>query len=278
MTASKRSRRLPAGPMGLMALAVIAGSIFFMAGGRAHGQSDLVSTNPVDIAAGQQLFAKHCESCHGYQGEGGQTSAPPLVSVGAAAADFYLSTGRMPLNNPSNQALRHHPFFDPTQIRQLVAYVNALPVITGTNQPGPTIPTVAPLCPTGAPDPNEPGCVTYSQGEAAFALNCAECHSAAGAGGILSKGNVVPSLINANLTQVAEAIRVGPTPMPVFGPDQMSDQEMSAIAHYVQYLHRPSDPGGLSISHFGPVAEGFVGVIFGFGILLFAARMIGTRG
>ena len=60
---------------------------------------------------------------------------------------------------------------------------------------------------------------------------------------MLSKGNVVPSLHNANLTQVAEAIRIGPTPMPVFGPGQMSDQEMSAIAHYVQYLHHPADPG-----------------------------------
>jgi hypothetical protein len=53
---------------------------------------------------------------------------------------------------------------------------------------------------------------------------------------------------------------------------------MSAIAQYVQYLHHPADPGGLGISHFGPVAEGFVAVLFGFGILLFAARMIGTRG
>ena len=65
--------------------------------------------------------------------------------------------------------------------------------------------------------------------------------------------------------------------MPVFSPAQMSDQEMSAIAHYVQYLHQPSNPGGLGISHFGPVAEGFVGVIFGFGILWFAVRMIGNQ-
>jgi len=275
MTTSVRSRRLSAGPLALMALAVVAGSVFFMTGSQAHGQSNLVSTNPADIAAGAQLFSAHCQSCHGYQGEGGQTSAPPLVSVGAAAADFYLSTGRMPLNNPSNEALRHHPFFDATQISQLVAYVNALPAITGTNQAGPTIPTVEPLCPTATAAPS---CVTLSQGEQIFALNCAECHQAAGSGGILSKGDVVPSLHDANITQVAEAIRVGPKPMPVFGPDQMSDQEMSAVANYVQYLHKPSDPGGLGISHFGPVAEGFVGVIFGFGILLFAARMIGTRG
>jgi ubiquinol-cytochrome c reductase cytochrome c subunit len=278
VTDASHPRRILAGPLALIALAVIAGSVFFMAGSSAHGQSSLVSTNPVDIAAGQQLFEAHCQSCHGASGEGGQTSAPPLVNVGAAAADFYLTTGRMPLNNPSNQPLRHRPYFDDTQIRQLVAYVNALPQITGTNQYGPTIPTVGPMCATPTPDPNNPGCVTLSQGQRAYALNCAQCHHASGAGGILSKGNVVPSLHNANLTQVAEAIRVGPKPMPVFGTNQLSDSDMSAIAHYVQFLHHPSDPGGLGISHFGPVAEGFVGVIFGFGILLFAVRMIGTRG
>jgi ubiquinol-cytochrome c reductase cytochrome c subunit len=95
---------------------------------------------------------------------------------------------------------------------------------------------------------------------------------------MLSKGNVVPGLHNANITQVAEAMRVGPKPMPVFGPAQLDEQQMSAIANYVQYLHRPANPGGLGYSHFGPVAEGFVGVIAGFGLLWFAVRMIGTRG
>jgi ubiquinol-cytochrome c reductase cytochrome c subunit len=273
MTARLRSRRWLAGPLALIALAVILGSVFFISGGRARGQSDLVSTNPADILAGQQLFESHCQSCHGYQGGG--ATAPALVSVGAAAADFYLTTGRMPLNNPGNQALRHRPFFDPPQIRELVAYVNALPVITKTYVFGPTIPTVGPLCPSITP---QQGCVTLSQGQQGFSLNCAQCHQAAGSGGMLSKGNVVPGLHNADLTQVAEAIRIGPKPMPTFNPAQMSDEEMSAIAHYVQYLHHPSNPGGLGISHFGPVAEGFVGVILGFGIVLLAVRMIGTRG
>jgi ubiquinol-cytochrome c reductase cytochrome c subunit len=263
----------------VVAAAIIAGSIFFMVGGTpAHGQSNLVSTNPVDIAAGARLYTSHCESCHGPQGEGGQAGAPPLISVGAAAADFYLSTGRMPLNDPANEPLRHRPYFGPVEERQLVAYIAALPVITGTNQFGPTIPTVGPACSTPYPDPHNPGCVTLSQGQQLFALNCAQCHHASGAGAVLSKGNVVPSLRNANQTQIAEAIRVGPKPMPVFSEDELSNQEMSAIVHYVTFLQKQPTPGGLSISHFGPVAEGFVGVIFGFGILWFAARMIGTRG
>jgi ubiquinol-cytochrome c reductase cytochrome c subunit len=273
MSAAVRSRRWLAGPLALIALAFIAGSVLFFTAGTARGQNDLVSTNPVDILAGQELFQAHCQSCHGYQGGG--ATGPALVSVGAAAADFYLTTGRMPLNNPGNQAARHRPFFDPQQIRELVAYVNALPVITKTFVFGPTIPTVEPLCPTTTP---EKGCVTLSQGSQGFSLNCAACHQAAGAGGMLSKGNIIPSLHNANLTQTAEAMRIGPKPMPTFSPSQMSEQEMSAIAQYVQYLHQPANPGGLGISHFGPVAEGFVGVIFGFGFLWLAARMIGTRG
>jgi ubiquinol-cytochrome c reductase cytochrome c subunit len=278
MMAVVKSRRFLAGPLGLMALAIILGSVLFLTGSRAGGQSALVSTDARDIAAGQQLYEAHCQSCHGYQGRGGETSAPPLISAGAAAADFYLSTGRMPLNNPANEPTVHEPLFNPLQIRQLVAYINALPVITGTHMPGPTIPTVAPLCPTATPDPNDPGCVTLSEGQAAFATNCAQCHHATGNGGILSKGNVVPSLHSATITQVAEAMRVGPAPMPVFGPGQIDDHQMSAIAQYVEYLKSPKNRGGLAISGLGPVAEGFVGVIFGFGILLFAVRMIGNRG
>ena len=49
---SASRRRLLAGPLALVALAVVLGSVFFMSGSPAHGQSDLVSTNPVDIAAG----------------------------------------------------------------------------------------------------------------------------------------------------------------------------------------------------------------------------------
>ncbi len=274
MTVLARHRRLLAGPFALIALAIVAGSIFFMTGARAQGQSDLVSTNPADIQAGQLLYQASCQSCHGFQGEGGQTSAPALVSAGAAAADFYLTTGRMPLNNPANQPIRHRPYFNPLQIRQLVAYINALPVITNS-PPGPTIPTVLPQCPTAVP---QAGCVTLSQGSQIFAIDCAQCHNASGSGGMLSKGNVVPSLRNADLTQVAEATRIGPRPMPVFGPGQLNESDMSAVVHYVQYLHHPSSPGGLGIGFFGPVTEGFVGVVIGFTLLWFATRMIGSRG
>jgi ubiquinol-cytochrome c reductase cytochrome c subunit len=266
-----------------MAMALF--SVLLLTEAPARSADGVVSTDPQDIAAGQALYQGHCQSCHGYEGQGGVVKgAPALVNVGAAAADFYLTTGRMPLNAPNNEALRHHPAFDNTQIRELDAYINALPVITGKNTFGPTIPTVEPLCPAGQQtspstadlQTSDPGCVTLSEGQELYAINCAQCHQAAGSGGMLSKGNVVPTLHNASLVQIAEAPLIGPKPMPIF--TQLTNAQLSAIAQYVEYLRKPSDPGGFGISHFGPVAEGFFGILIGFVLLWFASRMIGNRG
>ena len=278
-----KGRRAFRGPLLLLAFGVVVFSVLFMTQSPARSQDATVSTNPADIAAGGVLFQEHCQACHGYQGQGGVVNgAPALVNVGAAAADFYLSTGRMPLNAPNDEALRHHSEFNEQQIRELDAYVNALPQITGKGTQGPTIPTPEPLCSdqTTANTANlattDPGCVTLSEGQQLYAINCAQCHQAAGSGGMLSKGNVVPSLHDANIIQAMEAPIVGPKPMPVFS--QFTNAQLSAIAQYVHYLHSPDNPGGAGISHFGPVAEGFVGILVGFVLLWFAARMIGNRG
>jgi ubiquinol-cytochrome c reductase cytochrome c subunit len=49
------------------------------------------------------------------------------------------------------------------------------------------------------------------------------------------------------------------------------------VASYVQYLHHPRDRGGLPLGHLGPIPEGFVAWVVGLGVLLLAARLIGTR-
>jgi ubiquinol-cytochrome c reductase cytochrome c subunit len=66
--------------------------------------------------------------------------------------------------------------------------------------------------------------------------------------------------------------------MPVFGPQTLTDQQVSDIASYVEYLHHPEDRGGLGLGHLGPIPEGFVGWVVGMGALLLIARLIGTRG
>ncbi len=228
-----------------------------------------VSTDPSTIALGQSLYGEKCEACHGVGGVGGK--GPELLDAGPAAVDFFLSTGRMPLNSPSDEPMSHTPYFDKAQIAAIVAYVNSLDVAHGT--PGPSVPSVTPAC-----SQETATCPTLSEGNQLFLLNCAQCHDASGAGGLLSHGEVVPSLRAATRTQIAEAARVGPRPMPNFGPGQLSNQQVSAIADYVSYISHTPGRGGLGIADFGPVPEGFVAIVFGLGLLLVVARLIGNRG
>ena len=283
-------RRLLAGPLAVLGLGVLSFSLFAGLGGVSRASEPMVSSDPAVIAAGEALFNIHCSSCHGIGGVG-TIRAPAVIDEGAAGADFYLRTGRMPLNNPNDEPIAHHPFFTEGQIRQLDSYIAALPAIHGEKELGapgaPGIPTVEPLC-TGAAasDPAQLAaeqngtakCVTLSFGNSTFALNCAGCHQIAGKGGLLSKGDVIPSLQNASVIVAAEAMRIGPEPMPLFSPGQLSQNQVSAVAQYVHYLAKAPHPGGLTISGFGPVAEGFVGIIVGLGLLLLVSRLIGNRG
>jgi ubiquinol-cytochrome c reductase cytochrome c subunit len=259
LTAGARAR-VATGPR-LVVLAGLACFLFLSFGAHSHAAAAPAGRQTGGFtadqaAAGRQLFVAHCSSCHGFQAEGTR-DGPSLVDAGAASADFYLRTGRMPLNDPNEQPARHRPAFPPDQIADLVAYVASL----GN---GPPIPTVLP---GQLPSGNE-----------LFSLNCAQCHNDAGAGGALGYGDIVPPLRKSSSLDVAEAVRIGPKPMPVFGPQTLSDQQVADIATYVQYLHHPEDRGGLGLGHLGPIPEGFVGWVVGMGSLLLIARLIGTRG
>jgi ubiquinol-cytochrome c reductase cytochrome c subunit len=215
-------------------------------------------SNPADVAGGRQLFEVACTTCHGAEGEGVENRGPSLVGVGAASADFYLSTGRMPLDRPRAQAERKRVAYSPVQIRQLTAYVASL-------GPGPAIPRI----PAAAGD--------LADGNRLYANNCAPCHSSAGAGGALGHAVYAPPLNRATPVQTAEAIRVGPGPMPVFGPETLDDQQVASIVRYVEYLHTPEDRGGFGLGHLGPIPEGFVAWVVGLGSMLLAVRWIGTK-
>ncbi|MGH9226588.1 MAG: cytochrome bc1 complex diheme cytochrome c subunit [Acidimicrobiales bacterium] len=210
-----------------------------------------------DVRNGRDLFQVACSSCHGLEGEGTE-QGPTLIGVGAASADFYLATGRMPLDNPDEQATRKEPAYSPLQIRQLVAYVTSL-------GPGPPIPTV------------NPAAGDIALGSQLYANNCAPCHSSAGAGGALGHSVYAPRLDKSTPTEVAEAVRIGPGAMPVFGRDAFDEEELAAIVRYVEYLKDPADPGGLGLGHLGPIPEGFVAWVVGLGLIVVAIRWIGTR-
>ena len=213
---------------------------------------------PADVEAGRQLYVVACTTCHGPEGEGVTDRGPALIGVGAASADFYLTTGRMPLDRPRAQAERKRVAYTPVQIRQLVAFVASL-------GPGPAIPVV---------DPKQGD---LPEGNRLYANNCAPCHSSAGAGGALGHAVYAPPLNRATPVQVAEAVRVGPGSMPVFGPDVLDDGELASIVRYVEYLKDPDDRGGLGLGHLGPIPEGFVAWVVGLGAMLVAVRWIGTK-
>jgi ubiquinol-cytochrome c reductase cytochrome c subunit len=213
---------------------------------------------PAEVDAGSQLYAVACTTCHGGQGEGVEDRGPTLIGVGAASADFYLSTGRMPLDRPRAQAERKRVAYSPVQIRQLVAFVASL-------GGGPAIPGV------------DPAQGDLADGNRLYANNCAPCHSSAAAGGALGHAVYAPALNRATPVQVAEAIRVGPGAMPVFGAETLDEAQVASVVRYVEYLRKPDDRGGFGLGHLGPIPEGFVAWVVGLGAMLMAVRWIGTK-
>jgi quinol---cytochrome-c reductase cytochrome c subunit len=212
--------------------------------------------SPGQLARGRALFVEGCSSCHGLDARGVPTQGPSLRGVGAAAADFYLRTGRMPLSAPGDQPLRAKPRYDERQIEALVAYVGHFG--------GPQIPIV------------DPARGSQLEGFDAFNTYCAGCHTISGVGGIVT-GAYVPPLASSTPIEVGEAIRVGPYVMPRFSAKQIGDGDVDSIARYVELTQSPDDAGGWGIGHVGPVPEGLVAWALAAVALLLVARLIGER-
>ena len=136
----------------------------------------------VDVHGGAALYAANCASCHGPAGRGVATphtgaggvpgQGPPLRHVGALAADFYLRTGYMPLEDPHQQPSRSRVLFPEGDIRAIVGYVASL----GN---GPPIPH---------PQPQRG---SVASGQKLFVDHCAGCHQVLAAGGYVT-GAVIP--------------------------------------------------------------------------------------
>ena len=212
-----------------------------------------------DADRGRSLYETGCSSCHGVEGRGTERY-PNLVGVGAASVDFYLTTGRMPLDQPTVQAARKEPAYSREEIDDLVAYVTSL-----GDGGGPPIPRV------------DPAAGSLVEGRELYTAFCAACHNSQGSGGALGRDYFAPHLFEATPVQTAEAVRVGPGAMPVFNSQTIDHDELNSIVRYVEYLKDPRDRGGLSLGRVGPVPEGFVAWVVGLGALLLAAFWIGTR-
>lgn len=219
---------------------------------------------PPDLVdRGRALYMTGCVSCHGPDGRGqdapgGARRGPSLVEAGEAGASYQLTTGRMPLADPSDLPTRKEPAYAPDEIEALVAFVAGL----GS---GPELPVV------------RPGRGDLAEGGVLYRENCQACHSATGAGGALSYGRAAPPLAAATPEQVGAAVRSGPGPMPRFGPDILTEEQLDGVARYVAYLEEPDDRGGLALGRLGPIPEGFLVWVGALGLLLVLAYLLGTR-
>jgi len=208
------------------------------------------------VGQGRALYIESCAGCHGDDARGRHGQAPALLGVGAQSADFYLSTGRMPLADPRAEPVRSPPSYTAAERRALVAYVASLG--------GPRVPRV------------DPGRGSIAEGQELFTSHCAGCHQIVGRGGVVP-GGVAPALQEATPQQIAEAVRIGPYLMPAFPERQIDQRELESIARYVLSTRNPPNRGGWGIGNIGPIPEGMVAWLLAGTALLLVVRLLGKR-
>ncbi|WP_375294963.1 c-type cytochrome [Brevibacterium sp.] len=213
-----------------------------------------------DIEGGKKLFAANCATCHGLNAEGTR-NGPSLVGVGAAAVDFQVGTGRMPLQANGPQAPQKEPQFNDEQTAQLAAYVASL-------GPGPAIP--------------EDQYLDASKGDPAaggglFRTNCAMCHNVVGAGGALTRGKFAPNLSEVSDKHLYEAMQTGPQNMPIFNDANLTPEDKRDVIAYVNEVTDNPSPGGFKLGSLGPVAEGLFVWFFGLGAVIAITVWLSSR-
>ena len=237
----------------LAALAVMGG--LYMALKPSEVRAETAAMSAEDVQEGNKLFQANCATCHGANGEGITDAGPSLVGVGAAAVDFQVATGRMPLAAPGVQAMRKEPQFDQEQIDQMAAFVASL-------GDGPAVPEEQYTDLEGA---------DAAHGGELYRVNCAMCHNFNGSGGALTRGKYAPSLEGVSPKHVYEAMDTGPQNMPVFSDSNLSPQDKEDISAYLDEMHSAPNQGGNDLGNLGPVADGVFIWTLGIGLFLGAA-------
>ncbi len=223
-----------------------------------------------DIEAGRELFVIGCASCHGQNAEGIVTSSdgnygPSLIGVGAAAVDFQVGTGRMPMAQSAPQAPRKTPEYTDEETKQLAAYVASL-------GPGPAVPEDEYL------DTEDATAEEISLGGEFFRTNCTACHNSVGAGGALPDGRYAPTLEGVSAKHIYEAMQTGPQQMPVFSDDVITPEDKRAVIAYIRAVQDQPNYGGFGGGGIGPVADGVWTWLFGIGGLVGFAIWIAAHG
>ena len=240
MKALSQKRRHPLAALALLVMALLlTGGLYAVATTTNEAKAETTSYSAQDVQEGEKLFQANCSTCHGMQAQGSD-SGPSLIGVGAAAVDFQVGTGRMPMQMQGPQAPVKPEQFSQEQTDQLAAYVASLGA-------GPTVP--------------EEEYLDIAEGDSAngakvFLANCAMCHNAAGQGGALTRGKYAPSLMGVSEKHIYEAMQTGPQNMPVFNDANITPEEKRDVITYLKTLDNNTNVGGFSLGSLGPVSEG----------------------
>jgi ubiquinol-cytochrome c reductase cytochrome c subunit len=213
------------------------------------------------ISEGKEIFLKGCSSCHGLNAEGSSIS-PSLIGVGAASVDFQVATGRMPMADMSQQAMRKAPVYNDEEVAALAAYIASL-------APGPEIPTEEML--------NYERDGSLAEGGELFRTNCAMCHNFAGQGGALTKGKYAPTVMGVEPVHIYEAMITGPQSMPVFSDKTLTPEEKLSVIAWIKAAEKEPQLGGVALGRVGPVTEGLLVWTLGLGLLVGIAVWLTTK-
>ena len=230
----------------------------------APAQAQQAESDADQVAKGRELFLVGCAFCHGQNGEGVKTQngnqiGPSLVGVGAAAVDFQVGTGRMPVAQPGAQVPRKQPVYSDEEVAQLAAYVASL-------GPGPSIPTADDYSIEGLSDAEREEAIT--RGGQIFLTNCTACHNFEGSGGAMPRGGYAPKIRGVEPKYIYEAMLTGPQAMDNFSNGNLSPEEKRDVIAYLGSLEEAPGYGGFGLGGLGPVSEGLFAWLVGLGSLV----------
>jgi ubiquinol-cytochrome c reductase cytochrome c subunit len=225
-------------------------------------QAEQTGSSAAQVAQGRQLFLVSCSFCHGQNGEGvrsqdGHTQlGPSLIGVGAAAVDFQVGTGRMPMTQPGAQVPRKPRAFDDQEIAALAAYVASL-------GPGPAIPTENDYSIDGLSASEKQDAI--ARGGQIFLTNCTACHNFEGSGGAMPRGGFAPRIRGVDSKYIYEAMLTGPQSMDTFSDGNIPPEDKKAVIAYLNNLNSTPSYSGLTLGGLGPVSEGLIAWVVGLG-------------
>jgi ubiquinol-cytochrome c reductase cytochrome c subunit len=230
----------------------------------APAQADTDQDQEALVKEGRELFLVGCAFCHGQNGEGvltqgGSQYGPALTDVGAAAVDFQVGTGRMPMAAPGVQAPRKEVVYTQDEIAALSAYVASL----GT---GPGIPDEELYSTEGLSKEERESLVV--RGGQIFLANCTACHNFEGSGGAMPRGGYAPKIRGVEPKYIYEAMLTGPQSMDTFSDGNIPPEDKKAVIAYLEALEESPDYGGLTLGGLGPVSDGIWVWVVGIGGLV----------